>query len=189
MKYGKLFFVSAAGFLTLSSLQAGYDPTLGRWLDRDPIDNAELRQGTNLYAYVRDGPINRVDPDGRDIWVGGPPWSPHENINVGTPGHVLGSYTFGVDLMHAFTWRYGLTGTIYDDFRSTTPKSYTLYLLTTPDEDLRALAILNALVGERAPYRLTNSSCRSFSIDMFNFFRDLFGPPDATPVPLPGPLR
>ncbi|HEV2804206.1 MAG TPA: RHS repeat-associated core domain-containing protein [Chthoniobacterales bacterium] len=41
-----------------------YDPDLGRWLSRDPLNNAELTQGTNLYAYLNDGPLDAVDPLG-----------------------------------------------------------------------------------------------------------------------------
>ncbi len=41
-----------------------YDPELGRWLSRDPLESAELREGPNLYAYVRNEPINRRDSTG-----------------------------------------------------------------------------------------------------------------------------
>jgi RHS repeat-associated protein len=44
-----------------------YDPELGRWLSRDPLRSAELREGPNLYAYVRNEPINRRDPSGLGI--------------------------------------------------------------------------------------------------------------------------
>jgi RHS repeat-associated protein len=43
-----------------------YDPDIGRWLSRDPLKDVELRQRTNLYAYVGNNPINLVDPSGLD---------------------------------------------------------------------------------------------------------------------------
>lgn len=41
-----------------------YDPSLGRWLSRDPLDDAELEQGHNLYGYVSNNPLNFTDPMG-----------------------------------------------------------------------------------------------------------------------------
>ncbi len=38
-----------------------YDASVGRWLSRDPIGE---REGLNLYAYVRNDPLNRRDPLG-----------------------------------------------------------------------------------------------------------------------------
>ncbi|MGE0721911.1 MAG: RHS repeat-associated core domain-containing protein [Novosphingobium sp.] len=38
-----------------------YDPTLGRYMETDPIG---LAGGTNLYAYVGGNPVNVVDPRG-----------------------------------------------------------------------------------------------------------------------------
>jgi RHS repeat-associated protein len=49
--------------LALTRFRA-YDPGLGRWLSRDPLNNAELKEGPNLYAYVHNEPINRIDPLG-----------------------------------------------------------------------------------------------------------------------------
>jgi RHS repeat-associated protein len=38
-----------------------YAPWLGRWMSCDP---AGLADGTNVYAYVRDNPVRRIDPTG-----------------------------------------------------------------------------------------------------------------------------
>ena len=39
-----------------------YDPNKNRWLKRDPI---EEMGGTNLYGYVRNNPVNLIDPSGQ----------------------------------------------------------------------------------------------------------------------------
>lgn len=46
------------------SLYRAYDSYLGRWLNRDPLGNAEMRQGPNLYAYVENNPTDVIDPFG-----------------------------------------------------------------------------------------------------------------------------
>lgn len=44
------------------------DPNLGRWLNRDPLKDAEIKEGINLYPYVGNNPINRIDPTGMFWW-------------------------------------------------------------------------------------------------------------------------
>ncbi len=41
-----------------------YDPELGRWLSRDPLHDAEMKEGPNLYAYVQNSPVRWTDPLG-----------------------------------------------------------------------------------------------------------------------------
>jgi RHS repeat-associated protein len=56
-------FWSSEAQLALTLFRA-YDPELGRWLSRDPLPNAEIEEGPNLYAYVANNPINAIDPLG-----------------------------------------------------------------------------------------------------------------------------
>ena len=41
-----------------------YNPTAGRWLNRDPITE---QGGPNLYAHTRNSPIEKIDPRGLDV--------------------------------------------------------------------------------------------------------------------------
>jgi RHS repeat-associated protein len=43
-----------------------YRPGLGRWLNRDPI---EEDGGLNLYAFCGNDGVNAVDPLGRKVWI------------------------------------------------------------------------------------------------------------------------
>jgi len=72
--------------LVVHSVNAFYDPSLGRWLNRDPLGDAghpsyyaapdrnlireptnppETWQGPNLYQFVKNDTLNSTDPDGR----------------------------------------------------------------------------------------------------------------------------
>jgi len=54
------YYYHAASGLNLTEYRA-YDANTGRWLSRDPIEEIG---GINLYDYVGDEPINRIDPNG-----------------------------------------------------------------------------------------------------------------------------
>jgi RHS repeat-associated protein len=46
------------------TLYRAYDPLSNRWLSRDRLEDAEMSQGPNLYAYVGNDALNLVDPLG-----------------------------------------------------------------------------------------------------------------------------
>jgi RHS repeat-associated protein len=56
-------FWSPEASLAITHFRA-YDPNLGRWLSRDPLRNAEMSQGPNLYAYVQNEPVSQTDREG-----------------------------------------------------------------------------------------------------------------------------
>ena len=60
--FAGMFWSPEAG-LNLTLFRA-YDPSIGRWLSRDPLEDAEFEQGPNLYAYVLNNPVSLVDPSG-----------------------------------------------------------------------------------------------------------------------------
>lgn len=63
-----------------------YDPTLGRFMQRDPIG---YEDSMNLYKYVSNGPINFIDPFGLQGSYSDRYWS-HVNTYFYNPGpHIL----------------------------------------------------------------------------------------------------
>ena len=65
-----------------------YDPKDGRWLSRDPIEEAG---GLNLYAYVRGNPIAYIDPLGLATCT----YSISSHTLICTPNSGGGSLTLG----------------------------------------------------------------------------------------------
>ena len=62
-----------------------YDPSTGRWLSKDPIGE---KGGVNLYGFVDEDPISKVDSDGRSILRFPPieiPWPKPTNPWPGFP--------------------------------------------------------------------------------------------------------
>jgi RHS repeat-associated protein len=57
--YAGYYFHAPSG-LNLTTYRA-YSPSLGRWINRDPIGEVG---GVNLYDYVRNNPASYVDPEG-----------------------------------------------------------------------------------------------------------------------------
>jgi RHS repeat-associated protein len=58
------YYNHAATGLELALYRA-YDPELGRWMSEDPLEDAEIKEGPNLYGFVGNGPVNLVDAHGK----------------------------------------------------------------------------------------------------------------------------
>jgi hypothetical protein len=50
------------------ALYRAYDAKLGRWLNRDPLKSAEIREGPNLHIYCGNSSVDNVDILGMKAW-------------------------------------------------------------------------------------------------------------------------
>jgi RHS repeat-associated protein len=65
--YAGMYFNRPSG-LNLTMFR-GYIPPACRWLSRDPLNSAEMKQGPNLYEYCSNDPLGKIDPLGQDATV------------------------------------------------------------------------------------------------------------------------
>ncbi len=151
-----------------------YWPELGRWLNRDPIEEAG---GVNLYGYVGNEPISGLDAHGENVWLentkhlGG--W--HMRICVTTRDsecQPTGKACFTFYDSNVEWWNDG-------EVREETPEaddgdvhSVPALLQTTCNQDKNILRYLRAMVDRRANYWIPGNTCRSWSQDHFRFIRD-----------------
>ncbi len=63
--------VADAATATHYNMARDYDPSLGRYLQSDPIG---LAGGWNTYGYVGGNPVNRIDPEGLDYMARPDQW-------------------------------------------------------------------------------------------------------------------
>ena len=112
---------SATGFMHLGARY--YDPTIGRFLQRDPIG---INGGRNVYAYSQNNPINAVDPDGLMRIGPFPPTGPRDKSwfdKEWTPVHYCNAYraaasglSFNTTMMLAIGWEI-IEPVVWDDWR------------------------------------------------------------------------
>lgn len=134
-----------------------YHPRLQRFIAEDPIGfgGGDL----NVYGYTLNSPMRFVDPDGTDIAVvmNGPIASnPAGHVAIAITGQ--GVYSFGTS--HPL-------GQSLSDYMADQSKnrSSNIYVIpTTPDQDARALAMLQGFAGSNmGPIVMDNCSTRSNS--------------------------
>ena len=71
----------------VQNAQAFYNPSTGRWLNRDPI---EENGGINLYCFVQNNSIDEIDPIGLAGSAGG--WLNSEIVNAINTARLQGMY-------------------------------------------------------------------------------------------------
>lgn len=134
-----------------------YHPRLQRFVAEDPLGfgGGDL----NLYEYVLNSPLRFMDPQGTDIAVimNGPVASnPAGHVSIAITGQ--GVYSFGTP--HPL-------GQNLSDYMADQSKvrSSNIYVIsTTPDQDARALAVLQGFAGSKmGPVYMDNCSTRSNS--------------------------
>ena len=126
-RYQSYYFHAPSGlYLTLNR---AYSPTLGRWINRDPIGE---KGGVNLYAYVGNNPISRNDPTGLRYHVDTPVTCPKCNMCPNGPPVPTGPS----GCTHRKSWEYdtqsGTWGWVDSIFFTTGTGAYTRTWTATP---------------------------------------------------------
>jgi RHS repeat-associated protein len=146
-----------------------YNPSPGRWVNRDPIGE---KGGANLYGFLRNSPIHAIDPRGLDYYVATSPafCGISHRFMVGDDGYG-NHYTvdFFPNVDHWYTIYRRVCGEGLFRFRTGSGSAkaslaaYTSverHAVTTSEEDKWLAASAASLDGQRHTYCLYVRDCR-----------------------------
>jgi RHS repeat-associated protein len=131
-----------------------YDPSTGRFLQRDPIG---IEGGMNIYEYVDSNSTDAVDPSGLDRWIVGgvghvdlvvdDPWAP-PGVCV-TAGFWSKTWANGTS---SWRWVVGDGGTVKRAISTTPKSSIVVHITSTPEQDKELVAWINDQEKNPPPY-------------------------------------
>ena len=160
-----------------------YDPAAGRFVSQDP--SGFSGSYGNLYMYSDNDTPNAIDLSGEDVRLENTPGQGglHLRVTVDLRGGGTFSISYGVNDEKArcgTASAYYTYGIVYRD--SNPPASTINSIDTTPAQDRAILAYLKSLLDQEGTYSLVGSTCREFSIRLFNLIYNKlnngnFGPP------------
>lgn len=168
-----------------------YDPVTGRWLSRDPLEDAEQSQGPDLYGYVGNNPLSSTDPLGlayferRELgfldggyycpWLGKLSDNPfQDSLNIAFSHEAI--HFEDNDTTYGFNGKWGLLGPGIPQNDSGMDKNYH-WVRMKPDYDDCIMREAYNRLGFNQFYLIVGYNCQNWCTSLRQKYRQLMNDP------------